>query len=96
MSKQMKRHISFQFWTALSIVNFRESLDSQIYKAQDKAQIVRHVEDDLKRGHILPYIQVIKTFGKDTSYETEASVLISMISACCGKEVVRHEICKIS
>lgn len=99
MKKRMsraERNVEFSFWLALLLVNFRESVDPQNYEPAEKGAVVQHVEEDLGRGNLSPYLRILKMVEKDPRYEVEVSSLLVMLNAVCGKGVVRHEMRKVS
>ena len=99
MKKRMsraERNVEFSFWLALLLVNFRESVDPQNYEPAAKKAVVQHVEEDLGRGNLSPYLRILKMVEKDPRYEVEVSSLLVMLTAVCGKGVVRHEMRKVS
>lgn len=94
--RMAERNINFSFWLAILIVNLRESVDPHDYDPKKKSIVVQHVEEDIGTGNLSPYLRVLKSVEKDPKYEVEVSSLLVMLNAVCGKEVVSHEMRKVS
>lgn len=94
--RMAERNINFSFWLALLIVNLRESVDPHDYDPKEKSIVVQHVEENIGTGNLSPYLRVLKSVEKDPKYEVEVSSLLVMLNAVCGKEVVSHEMRKVS